>query len=402
MDSTSGPSAPPTAISNWTSQPASTESAACDLPPPVPEGMQALMYIMYIAVSVAAIGGNGIVCYIVLAYQRMRTVTNMFIMNLAIGDILMASLCIPFTFVSNLLLGYWPFGGVMCVVVTYAQCVTVFISAYTLIAISVDRYTAIVYPLRPRMTKLRSKIIIGVVWLVALVTPLPTALVTQLVPHPCANQTYYCLEQWGTPEQTTYYSMALMILQYFFPLLALIFTYTRIAVVVWGKETPGEAQDERDQRMAASKRKMIKMMIMVVTVFMLCWFPLNAYILLSDLNPDINSYEYIRYIYFVIHWLAMSHASYNPFIYCWMNAKFREGFGNLTRRCWPPVCWPGRLRRRTLRKESNEGAALRRVNTYTTYVSVRAAGGGSSLKFNGNRGLKEVNGKIADYEDSRV
>lgn len=333
MDSTNGPSVPPTATSNWTSQPASTESAACDLPPPVPEGMQALMYIMYIAVSVAAIGGNGIVCYIVLAYQRMRTVTNMFIMNLAIGDILMASLCIPFTFVSNLLLGYWPFGGVMCVVVTYAQCVTVFISAYTLIAISVDRYTAIVYPLRPRMTKLRSKIIIGVVWLVALVTPLPTALVTQLVPHPCANQTYYCLEQWGTPEQTTYYSMALMILQYFFPLLALIFTYTRIAVVVWGKETPGEAQDERDQRMAASKRKMIKMMIACVAAFLLCWLPLNLFIVVSEQYPDVYDLNGIGYVWFVCHWLAMSHTCYNPLIYFWMNAKFRTGLQAVFS-CW--------------------------------------------------------------------
>ncbi|XP_064457153.1 RYamide receptor-like [Ornithodoros turicata] len=327
-----------------------TTEPVCDTSTPVPEGIQALMYIMYIAVSVAAIGGNGVVCYIVLAYQRMRTVTNLFIMNLAIGDILMASLCIPFTFVSNLLLGYWPFGGVMCVLVTYAQCVTVFISAYTLIAISIDRYTAIVYPLRPRMTKLRSKLIIAVVWIVALVTPLPTALVTQLVPHPCANHTYYCLEQWGTPEQTTYYSMALMILQYFFPLVVLIFTYTRIAIVVWGKETPGEAQDARDQRMAASKRKMIKMMIACVAAFLLCWLPLNIFIVVSDQHPEIYELAAIGYIWFICHWLAMSHACYNPIIYFWMNAKFRAGLQS-TFRCLPFV------------KPS--------VQTTTSYVSAR-------------------------------
>lgn len=101
------------------------------------------MYFMYITISLAAIGGNGIVIYIVLVYKRMRTVTNFFIVNLAIGDILMAALCIPFTFVSNLLLQYWPFGAVMCVVVCYAQAVTVFISAYTLVAISIDRYVFI-------------------------------------------------------------------------------------------------------------------------------------------------------------------------------------------------------------------------------------------------------------------
>jgi len=97
------------------------------------------MYVMYITISLLAIGGNGIVIYIVLAYQRMRTVTNLFIVNLAIGDILMASLCIPPTFISNIILQYWPFGAVMCVLVCYAQAVSVFISAYTLVAISIDR-----------------------------------------------------------------------------------------------------------------------------------------------------------------------------------------------------------------------------------------------------------------------
>ena len=49
--------------------------------------------------------------------------------------------------------------------------------------------------------------------------------------------------------------MILMVLQYVVPLLVLVFTYTRIAIVVWGKQTPGEAENLRDQRMARSKRK---------------------------------------------------------------------------------------------------------------------------------------------------
>lgn len=49
--------------------------------------------------------------------------------------------------------------------------------------------------------------------------------------------------------------MLLMALQYLVPLLVLMFTYTRIALVVWGKRTPGEAHNIRDQRMAVAKRK---------------------------------------------------------------------------------------------------------------------------------------------------
>ncbi|CAG2163204.1 unnamed protein product [Oppiella nova] len=233
-----------------------------------PIGVQILMCLMYMTISLAAIGGNGVVIYIIFAYKRMRTVTNFFIMNLAIGDMLMACICIPFAFVSNLILGYWPFGAIMCLLVSYAQAVSVFISAYTLIAISIDRYIAIIYPLRPRMTKLQSKLIIIIVWIVALLTPLPTALLSRLNPLPqdpnatttidsIDNQPvlYQCTENWPREDYRYYYSMLLMILQYAFPFSVLIFTYSRIAIVVWGKRPPGEAEDARDARMAASKRK---------------------------------------------------------------------------------------------------------------------------------------------------
>ncbi|CAG2100736.1 unnamed protein product [Medioppia subpectinata] len=237
-----------------------------------PVSVQILMCLMYMTISLAAIGGNGVVIYIIFAYKRMRTVTNFFIMNLAIGDMLMACICIPFAFVSNLILGYWPFGSIMCLLVSYAQAVSVFISAYTLIAISIDRYIAIIYPLRPRMTKLQSKLIIIIVWIVALLTPLPTALLSRLVPLPppppeynsttglaaalvVNDQLYQCTENWPREDYRYYYSMLLMILQYGFPFSVLIFTYSRIAIVVWGKRPPGEAEDARDARMAASKRK---------------------------------------------------------------------------------------------------------------------------------------------------
>lgn len=111
------------------------------------------------------------------------------------------------------------------------------------------------------MTKLQAKLFILIIWIVALLTPLPTAVLSRLDVHPYyngANGTtvrYICSEAWETSEQRYYYSMALMVLQYFFPLTVLLYTYTRIGVVVWGNKPPGEAEDVRDQRLAASKRK---------------------------------------------------------------------------------------------------------------------------------------------------
>lgn len=114
---------------------------------------QITVYMLYISIFVIALLGNGIVCYIVYASPRMKTVTNYFIANLAVGDILMSLFCVPFSFFSTLLLQYWPFGSMLCHLVNYSQAISVLVSAYTLVAISIDRYIAILWPLRPRISK---------------------------------------------------------------------------------------------------------------------------------------------------------------------------------------------------------------------------------------------------------
>ncbi|PSN47797.1 RYamide receptor [Blattella germanica] len=219
---------------------------------------QTAVYVMYCSIFILALLGNGMVCHVVQSSPRMRTVTNYFIVNLAVGDILMTVFCVPFSFIATLVLQYWPFGSEMCHTVSYSQAVSVFVSAYTLVAISVDRYMAIMWPLKPRMSKRHAKVIIGVVWLVALGTAFPILLLSRLHQPPGWHlrcNKFVCEENWANPRYRYYYSMTLMILQYVVPLLVLVYTYTRIAVVVWGKQIPGEAENSRDQRMARAKRK---------------------------------------------------------------------------------------------------------------------------------------------------
>nr|CAI5865552.1 unnamed protein product [Callosobruchus analis] len=81
---------------------------------------QTAVYSMYVTIFIVALLGNVFVCYTVLSSPRMRTVTNYFIMNLAVGDMLITILCVPFTSVS-LVKQYWPFGGFLCPVINYFQ-----------------------------------------------------------------------------------------------------------------------------------------------------------------------------------------------------------------------------------------------------------------------------------------
>jgi hypothetical protein len=78
--------------------------------------------VLYVLVTCAALLGNGCVVYLVLSQRSMRNVTNYFIASLAVSDALMALVCIPITFVSNVLFtSSWPFPAWMCNFATYFQ-----------------------------------------------------------------------------------------------------------------------------------------------------------------------------------------------------------------------------------------------------------------------------------------
>ena len=204
-----------------------------------------LAVLMYVLVIGVALLGNGCVIYLIVCQRQMRTVTNFFIASLATSDALMALVCIPVTFITAVLVDSWPFPAWMCPFVTYFQTVVVFQNAYTLIAISLERYIAIMYPFRRRLTRRQCGMVIVLTWFMSFGTPLPTAVVSGLVEfagtEPGVSQSR-CYENWAEEQQQFTYSMTIMVLQYFVPLAVLTYTYLRIVIVVWLKDTPPHGQ----------------------------------------------------------------------------------------------------------------------------------------------------------------
>ena len=72
--------------------------------------------------------------------------------------------------------------------------------------------------------------------------------------------------------------------------------------------------------------QMIKMLIVVVACFSICWFPHEVYWVLKLPFPQLNTFSADPYIFTVFHMLALSHACFNPIICCWMNSSVRHGF----------------------------------------------------------------------------
>ncbi|XP_064102490.1 RYamide receptor-like [Macrobrachium nipponense] len=344
-----------------------------------------LVYVMYSSIFIIALLGNSLVLYTIITSRKMHTVTNLFIANLAVGDLLIMVFCVPFSVASIIVLQHWPFGVGLCVFVNYAQAISIFVSAYTLVAVSIDRYIAIIYPLRPRITTLQAKVIIVLIWSLALLTTLPIAVFSSL--HPPDSRVYLvydkkvCTELWPLGELKQFYSMALMVLQYFLPLLVMIFTYSRIAWKVWGCKKPrrifqkqakqgGKALGPgrsllRKSTSDHSPAKMIRLTLTVVLVYSLCWLPFNMLIVITDFHEELIFWPHIHHVWFVFHWLAMSHACYNPLILCWMNAKFREGYLTFLYHVLP--CCKPKISKYL--RGMTESSMLQRSHTYSSRFS---------------------------------
>jgi len=297
----------------------------------VPVEMVVLLSIFYGAISLVAVLGNSLVIIIVVTSRRMQTVTNYFIANLALADVVIGLFAIPFQFQAALL-QRWNLPYFMCPFCPFFQNLSVNASIFTLTAIAVDRYKAIIYPLSNHASKQRTKIILACIWLVALGLAIPQAVAFRVYEvkdesSGVINATVpQCLPFNTYAQFFAVYTWALCFVQYFVPLVIIGFAYLRISVVLWGSKTPGAAQDQRDEIVLKNKKKVVKVLIMVVILFTLAWLPLQAYYIGAEIFPSINSFKYINILWFCAHWLAMSNSCYNPFIYVICHDKFKREY----------------------------------------------------------------------------
>ncbi|XP_023679042.2 neuropeptide FF receptor 1-like isoform X1 [Paramormyrops kingsleyae] len=301
----------------------------------------------YLFIFLLCMVGNGLVCLIVLRNRCMRTVTNLFIFNLAISDLLVGVFCIPTTLVDNLITG-WPFSNAVCKLSGLVQGTSVSASVFTLVAIAVDRYRCIVCPFKPKLTPQVARVTIALIWILALLIMCPSAamlLVEQeeghyMVDSEDINKTYplyYCYESWPEPEMRKVYTTVLFAHIYLIPLVLITLMYCRIGAKLYttagltAARIPERLPPNGSQGRAAispKKIKAIKMLIMVALLFMLSWLPLWTLMLLIDyVRPEGAQLDLLTgYIFPFAHWLAFSNSSVNPIIYGYFNENFKRGF----------------------------------------------------------------------------
>lgn len=299
--------------------------------------IQATFCLLYSAIFVLGVFGNVLVCYVVFRNKAMQTVTNFFITNLAVSDIFLCILAVPFT-PSYTFLRKWVFGKVLCHLVPYAQGCSVYISTLTLTAIAVDRFFVIIYPFQQRMRIMACVIIIVIIWTFSLLLTLPYGLYMQVARlNFTGSYQSYCEEDWPSEYYRKIYGSITTTLQFLFPFFIISFCYVCVSIRLndRAKSKPGTKTTKKEELERDRKKRTNRMLIAMVAVFGISWLPLNVVNVLNDFYASTDEWKFYNFLFFIAHSIAMSSTCYNPFLYAWLNDNFRKEF-KLVLPCFNP------------------------------------------------------------------
>ncbi|XP_035668464.1 neuropeptide FF receptor 1-like [Branchiostoma floridae] len=329
-----------------------------------------IFILAYLSIFLLCVVGNILVILVMVFNRNMRTVTNMFITNLAVADLLVGVFCLPFNLADNITTS-WPFDDVMCKTFLTVQVLSVSASVFTLIAIAVDRYYAVVHPTSSGVTKPAMRYILVSVWLVAVCTCVPQGLVLTSTTY----QDVYtsdgqlmttCEEVWPGDHYRAAYALGLFITSYLTPLFIIAVLYIRISMRLWyrpklgGNQTnsalsvkstepfvsyssrsdnatlhmPTAAPSPSVQAQMSKKLHVIRMLLIVVVVFFLSWLPIHVFNIVSvfaNLTENTLIILY-HYVFPIVQCMAFINCGINPIIYGYYNKNLRKAFYQLIRK----------------------------------------------------------------------
>ncbi|XP_076985677.1 C-C chemokine receptor type 9 [Tamandua tetradactyla] len=262
--------------------------------------------------------GNSLVILVYWYCTRVKTMTDMFLLNLAIADLLFL-VTLPFWAIAAA--DRWKFQTFMCKVVNSMYKMNFYSCMLLIMCISVDRYIAIAQAMKAQNWRqkrlLYSKMVCLTIWVVAAALCIPEILYSQIKEEP---DIAICTMVYSSNESTRLKSAVLtlkVILGFFLPLVVMACCYTIIIHTLL-------------QARKSSKHKALKVTITVLTVFVLSQFPYNCILLVQAIDTyttlistcDISTT--IDICFQVTQTIAFFHSCLNPVLYVFVGERFRR------------------------------------------------------------------------------
>ncbi|XP_068452001.1 neuromedin-U receptor 1 [Clinocottus analis] len=296
---------------------------------------------VYLLIFLTGLSGNVLTCAVIAKHKKMRNPTNLYLVSLAVSDLLVLLFGMPLE-IYDLWRNYpFPFGEGGCYFKTFLFETVCFASILNVTALSVERYIAVVYPLKTRYlsTNRHAKRVIAVVWAVSM---------TCAVPNTSLHGIFYLPERMEESAICTVlkplwiYNMVMQITTvcfYFVPMMVISVLYLVMGLHLCrerlqpGGDLRQNCSGNIRRKISANgrRRQINKMLTIVVAVFGVCWAPFHIERLLwssisqwTDLMHNI--YQYVHIVSGVFFYLS---SAANPVIYSLLSTRFRECFREL-------------------------------------------------------------------------
>lgn len=283
-----------------------------------------LMVAFYVFIFIFGIIGNGLVIYVVLCYAKMKTVTNMYILNLAVSDILFL-ISLPFL-ITTTLLKHWIFGFAVCKIYFVLFSINLFTSVFTLLVMSADRYMAVCHAVRSVQyrTPTISLLICLCIWALSFLVMLPIILYSNTVSNPDFNSET-CTVEWpkGQPiPADKAFSWYTFILGFAIPVTLISVFYVSVVLKL---RTVGPAKKSKE--MKKSHKRVTRMVLTVIFVYVSCWLPYWIFqIELTFKSPLMKLPLWKINLFSVFTVLQFANSMLNPFLYAFLSENFRKSF----------------------------------------------------------------------------
>ena len=251
--------------------------------------------ILYVITMIVALAGNTLLIYIVFRKPGTRNLTSFLFVNMAVADLMVAVFQMPVSIThfyvvqSSELIGTFN-----CRFLYYAVYVSTIASIFCLTVMAFDRYFAVVHPFRRNIWFRKPKVITPIIWIssMALMSIAPVAF--KLTHGKCSIKKSLIL-----PFYAFFFTIGFVL-----PLAVISVLYTLVARKLWIHEMPMDYDTSKNQRgQEIPKKKVIRMLIIIVVAFAVCWLPVHVYHLDKSLSTNGALWDPYVFVY-ICYWLS--------------------------------------------------------------------------------------------------
>ncbi|XP_059422972.1 C-C chemokine receptor type 5-like [Carassius carassius] len=276
-----------------------------------------ILPVLYSLFFVVGFLGNILVVWVVLMGVKLRSMTDICLLNLAIADLLLIS---SLPFLAHSARDQWIFGDFMCTMVLSVYHIGFYSGIFFIVLMSIDRYLAVVHAVFALKVRTRTYGILAsvVIWIIAVSASFPELIYLKTTEH---NKTKICMSYQSNDKDSyrttkVFGIFKMNIIGLFLPIFVIGFCYSMIL--------------KRLLSARSSRRQAMRLVITVMVVFFFCWAPYNiaafvkALEMMEHITSSCKGSKAIRLSLQFTEALAYSHSSLNPFLYVFVGEKFRR------------------------------------------------------------------------------